>query len=224
MANTNKNCARPQKKIFSNLLTFFNTTYLNWNFEAFTDTGIECWKRLLWVSRQFYQSLFSKDRWKNSSHSNSAKIIWRPIFPWSGMRFTSVSNNTRYQFSFFHIFTFISSYFATCCVNYIIVLVYILISTLLFIIIISRNSLGSNDNPDPVEFQRAFKKLLICHPLLTSVDDNVLKEILLKIQRTTNTSVMNMLTLYYLEIIRLMMGCFQWKKSMDKLNSHQQVH
>lgn len=38
----------------------------------------------------------------------------------------------------------------------------------------SRNSLGSNDNPDPVEFSSASKELLVCHPLLTSRDHNVL--------------------------------------------------
>lgn len=35
-----------------------------------------------------------------------------------------------------------------------------------------RNSLGRGDNPNPIEFGAAFKKLLICHPLLTSVDHN----------------------------------------------------
>lgn len=44
----------------------------------------------------------------------------------------------------------------------------------LFISINSRNSLGSNDNPSAVEFASAFKKLLVCHPLITSVDHNVL--------------------------------------------------
>lgn len=37
-----------------------------------------------------------------------------------------------------------------------------------------RNCLGSNDNPNAVEFSSAFKKLLVCHPLITSVDHNVL--------------------------------------------------
>lgn len=34
--------------------------------------------------------------------------------------------------------------------------------------------MGSNDNPNAVEFKSAFKKLLVCHPLLTSVDHNVI--------------------------------------------------
>lgn len=38
----------------------------------------------------------------------------------------------------------------------------------------SRNRLGRNDNPSAVEFASAFKKLLVCHPLITSVDHNVL--------------------------------------------------
>lgn len=38
----------------------------------------------------------------------------------------------------------------------------------------SRNCLGRNDNPNPVEFASAFKKLLVCHPLTTSVGHNVL--------------------------------------------------
>lgn len=37
-----------------------------------------------------------------------------------------------------------------------------------------RNSLGRNDNPNAIEFASAFKKLLICHPVLTSVDNNVI--------------------------------------------------
>lgn len=37
-----------------------------------------------------------------------------------------------------------------------------------------RNSLGRNDNPNAVEFASAFKKLLVCHPLITSVGHNVL--------------------------------------------------
>lgn len=34
--------------------------------------------------------------------------------------------------------------------------------------------MGRNDNPNAVEFSSAFKKLLVCHPLVTSVDHNVL--------------------------------------------------
>lgn len=34
--------------------------------------------------------------------------------------------------------------------------------------------MGRNDNPNAVEFSSAFKKLLICHPLVTSVDHNVI--------------------------------------------------
>lgn len=37
---------------------------------------------------------------------------------------------------------------------------------------ISRNSLGCNDNPDAVQLASAFKKLLVCHPLLTSLGSN----------------------------------------------------
>lgn len=37
-----------------------------------------------------------------------------------------------------------------------------------------RNSLGSNDNPNAIEFKSAFRKLLICHPATTSVDHNVI--------------------------------------------------
>lgn len=37
-----------------------------------------------------------------------------------------------------------------------------------------RNRLGRNDNPSTVEFQSAFKKLFVCHPLLTSVGHNVI--------------------------------------------------
>lgn len=47
-------------------------------------------------------------------------------------------------------------------------------SSSMFILIHFRNSLGRNDNPNAVEFSCAFKKLLVCHPLITSVDHNVI--------------------------------------------------
>lgn len=34
--------------------------------------------------------------------------------------------------------------------------------------------MGRNDNPNAVEFSSSFKKLLVCHPLITSADHNVL--------------------------------------------------
>lgn len=37
-----------------------------------------------------------------------------------------------------------------------------------------RNSLKSNDNPNAIEFKSAIRKLLICHPVITSVDHNVI--------------------------------------------------
>lgn len=37
-----------------------------------------------------------------------------------------------------------------------------------------RNRQGSNDNPNAVEFASAFRKLLVCHPLTTSKDHNVI--------------------------------------------------
>lgn len=37
-----------------------------------------------------------------------------------------------------------------------------------------RNSQGRNDNPSTIEFRSAFRKLLVCHPLITSVDHNVI--------------------------------------------------
>lgn len=37
-----------------------------------------------------------------------------------------------------------------------------------------RNSLGRNDNPNATEFKSAFRKLLVCHPLTTSVDRNTI--------------------------------------------------
>lgn len=37
-----------------------------------------------------------------------------------------------------------------------------------------RNRLGSNDNPNTIEFKSAFTKLLVCHPAMTSVDQNVI--------------------------------------------------
>lgn len=37
-----------------------------------------------------------------------------------------------------------------------------------------RNRQGRNDNPNAIEFSSAFKKLLVCHPLLTSRDHNVI--------------------------------------------------
>lgn len=37
-----------------------------------------------------------------------------------------------------------------------------------------RNRQGRNDNPSAIEFSSAFRKLLVCHPLITSVDHNVL--------------------------------------------------
>lgn len=37
-----------------------------------------------------------------------------------------------------------------------------------------RNHLGRNDNPNAVEFESASKRLLVCHPLLTSVDHNAI--------------------------------------------------
>lgn len=40
--------------------------------------------------------------------------------------------------------------------------------------ILHRNSLGRNDNPNTVEFRSAFRKLLICHPIITSVGHNVI--------------------------------------------------
>lgn len=40
--------------------------------------------------------------------------------------------------------------------------------------IYSRNSVGRNDNPNATEFASAFKKLLVCHPIITSVDHNVI--------------------------------------------------
>lgn len=44
----------------------------------------------------------------------------------------------------------------------------------LYILYNFRNSLGSNDNPNAIEFKSAFRKLLICHPVMTSVDQNVI--------------------------------------------------
>lgn len=37
-----------------------------------------------------------------------------------------------------------------------------------------RNSLGRNDNPNAMDFRSAFRKLLVCHPLMTSLDQNVI--------------------------------------------------
>lgn len=37
-----------------------------------------------------------------------------------------------------------------------------------------RNSQGRNDNPNTIEFRSAFRKLLVCHPLTTSADHNVI--------------------------------------------------
>lgn len=37
-----------------------------------------------------------------------------------------------------------------------------------------RNSQGRNDNPSPTEFASAFRKIMICHPLITSRDHNVI--------------------------------------------------
>lgn len=37
-----------------------------------------------------------------------------------------------------------------------------------------RNCQGRNTNPSTVEFRSAFRKLLVCHPLVTSVDHNVI--------------------------------------------------
>lgn len=37
-----------------------------------------------------------------------------------------------------------------------------------------RNSVGRNDNPNTNEFRGAFRKLLICHPLITSVGHNII--------------------------------------------------
>lgn len=42
------------------------------------------------------------------------------------------------------------------------------------VLVYCRNSLGRNDNPNAIEFQSAFKKLLICHPATTSMDHNVI--------------------------------------------------
>lgn len=39
---------------------------------------------------------------------------------------------------------------------------------------IIRNQQGRNDNPNAIEFRSAFRKLLVCHPLLTSRDHNVI--------------------------------------------------
>lgn len=61
-----------------------------------------------------------------------------------------------------------------------IILPYVLISAHFFSIrsihINSRNSLGRNDNPNAVEFSSAFKKLIVCHPLTTSVDHNTITD------------------------------------------------
>lgn len=37
-----------------------------------------------------------------------------------------------------------------------------------------RNSVGRNDNPNTIEFRAAFRKLLVCYPLLTSLGHNVI--------------------------------------------------
>lgn len=37
-----------------------------------------------------------------------------------------------------------------------------------------RNSLGRNDNPNAIEFRTPFKRLYVCHPLMTSVDQNTI--------------------------------------------------
>lgn len=49
-----------------------------------------------------------------------------------------------------------------------------------------RNSTGSNDNPNAIEFKSAFRKLLICHPLLTSKGHNVIPSTL-KIMNVPST-------------------------------------
>lgn len=43
-----------------------------------------------------------------------------------------------------------------------------------FIFHLPRNGLGRNDNPNACELLGIFRKLLVCHPLLTSVDHNVI--------------------------------------------------
>lgn len=39
-----------------------------------------------------------------------------------------------------------------------------------------RNSVGRNDNPNAIEFQSAFRKLLVCHPITTSMDQNCITD------------------------------------------------
>lgn len=42
------------------------------------------------------------------------------------------------------------------------------------VVVYLRNCLGRNDNPNVIEFASAFRKLLICHPVMTSHDHNVI--------------------------------------------------
>lgn len=77
-----------------------------------------------------------------------------------------------FQFSQDHLETFFSLIRCVCRIHHIELHV-IEISCFLHLFYF-RNSLGRNDNPNAIEFASAFKKLLVCHPVMTSVDHNVI--------------------------------------------------
>lgn len=65
-----------------------------------------------------------------------------------------------------------------------------------------RNSNGSNDNPNAIEFKSAFRKLLICHPLLTSKGHNVIPNTtkILNVPSTRKSSLPNAVRLVREEV------------------------
>lgn len=89
----------------------------------------------------------------NFIHSNSVRTTWKLFFLWSGII---------YLLSFYYIEYYVIWY----------IVAYPNIN--LFILVYFRNSLGRNDNPNATEFASAFEKLLVCHPVMTSVDHNVI--------------------------------------------------
>lgn len=67
-----------------------------------------------------------------------------------------------------------------------------------------RNSQGRNDNPNTIEFRSAFRKLLVCHPLVTSVDHNVISNatgmLTVSSRQKTRTTPSNQPTIQQYEI------------------------
>lgn len=88
-----------------------------------------------------------------------------------------------------------------------------------------RNQQGSNDNPNAIEFRSAFKKLLVCHPLLTSQDHNVISNAteILTVPSTIKkrTALANPVSIQEPELVIEMCYDSLVADEMDSLDSYQ---